>query len=56
MGDLQGLSDTELVQAWIDNVRAHAAIEHVGAANRHFDKRIRIADLLKARSDGGCRN
>ncbi|HEY8336912.1 MAG TPA: DUF1963 domain-containing protein [Tardiphaga sp.] len=52
MGDLQGLSDTELVQAWIDNVRARAAIEHVGAANRHFDKRIRIIDLLKARSGG----
>lgn len=52
MSDFQALSDTELVQAWIDNVRAFAAIEHVGAANRHFAARLKIIDILMVRSDG----
>lgn len=52
MRDLQTLSDTELVQAWIYNVHAYEAIEHVGAANRHFGERLKIIDVLMARSDG----
>lgn len=52
MSGLETQSDSELVQAWIDNVREHDAIEHVGAANRHFGERMKIVDELMARSDG----
>ena len=52
MGNLQAQSDAELVQAWIDNVRSFETIEHIGAANRHFGERLKMIDVLMARSDG----
>ena len=52
MGDLRSRSDAELVQAWIDNVLEHDAIEHVGATNRHFGERMKIIDELTTRSEG----
>ena len=52
MSGLETRSDTELVQAWINNVREHDAIEHVGAANRHYRERMKIVDELATRSDG----
>lgn len=45
-------SDAELVQAWINNVLTYDAIEHVGAANRQMDLRIKILRELKDRSSG----
>jgi len=50
--DLSSLTDAQLVAAYVENVQAYDAIEHVGAANRHFDHRIRIVDELKRRSAG----
>src|SRR5438876_1109932 len=50
--DLSSLSETQLVAAYVENVQAHDAIEHVGAANRHFDRRIKIVDELTWRSGG----
>jgi hypothetical protein len=52
MIDLPARTDSELLQDWIDNVRSHDAIEHVGAINRHFKQRIRIVDEFGARSGG----
>jgi len=48
--DLSGFSEAQLVAEYVENVQSYDAIEHVGAANRHFDRRIRIVDELKRRS------
>src|SRR5229473_3654490 len=48
--DLSGLSEMQLVQAYIETVQSLAAIEHVGAYNRQFDRRFKIVDELKART------
>jgi hypothetical protein len=53
--DMQAIetrSDAQLVQAWLDNVRTHSAIEHVGAANRHFNERTKLERVFWARSAG----
>jgi Domain of unknown function (DUF1963) len=48
--DLSGLSETQLVQAYIENVQSLAEIEHIGAYNRQFGRCLKIVDELKARS------
>lgn len=45
-------SDAELIAAWLDNLRTHKSIEHVGAANRHFNNRMKIANELQLRGGG----
>jgi Domain of unknown function (DUF2019) len=50
--DLPGLSDAELLAAFIDNVQARERIEHVGAHNRLMGHRGKIEAELKARSGG----
>src|SRR5262249_54309312 len=48
--DLSGLSEAQLVQAYVENVQALAGIEHVGAYNRQFARCLKIVDELKART------
>ena len=50
--DLSSLSEAQLLQAYVENVQAWEVTEHVGAANRLMDRRMRIVDELKARSGG----
>jgi uncharacterized protein YwqG len=50
--DLSVLSEAQLVAAYIDNVKSYEAIEHVGSANRHMNRRLRIEDELAVRSGG----
>jgi hypothetical protein len=49
--DLSGLSETQLVDAYVQAIRSYETIEHVGAKNRHFDRRVKIANELNARDD-----
>lgn len=50
--NLSVLSEKHLVQAYIEAVQSHAAIEHVGAANRQMDRLVEIKNELKKRSGG----
>jgi uncharacterized protein YwqG len=47
--DFASLSLEQLVQAYIGSVQSYGATEHVGAQNRFFDRRRKIAGELKAR-------
>lgn len=47
--DLRGLSDDELAQAYVENVLARAATEHVGRINRLYGTGNKILRELKAR-------
>lgn len=49
---LAELGATELVDAFVENVRACETADHIGRHNRLFAKRARILDALKARTDG----
>jgi uncharacterized protein YwqG len=49
--DLTGLSAAQLVEAYVEAIQAREATEHVGAQNRLFDRRAKIAAELKARDD-----
>ncbi|WP_047309752.1 DUF1963 domain-containing protein [Rhodopseudomonas palustris] len=52
MNELVKRSDAELLQAWLDNVRNRAAIEHVGALNRRMEDQVRIERELSGRASG----
>jgi hypothetical protein len=47
--DLAGLSEAQLVQAYVENVQSYEATDHVGVKNRLFDRRMKIAAELKTR-------
>lgn len=52
MNELVQRSDAELLQAWLDNVRSRATIEHIGALNRQFHEQARIERELVAHVGG----
>jgi uncharacterized protein YwqG len=49
--DLTSLNETQLVQAYIDNVQFFETIGHVGRKNRLMQRRLVIVAELKARGD-----
>ena len=48
--NLSKLSAEALLDAYVENVHAFQAVEHVGAKNRIMERRFEIVDELKARS------
>ncbi|PZA09051.1 hypothetical protein DNX69_25505 [Rhodopseudomonas palustris] len=52
MSELTQRSDNELLQAWLDHVRSRAAIEHIGALNRHLQDQLQIERELVGRAGG----
>lgn len=52
MSELTQRSDAELLQAWLDHVRSRAAIEHIGALNRHLQDQLQIERELVGRGGG----
>ena len=49
--DLADMNDTQLVAAYIADIYDLNATEHIGAQNRHVNRRMSIAEKLKARSN-----
>ncbi len=49
--DLKTFSETQLMQAFVDNARAYEAVEHIGRKNRLIGIRFQIVEELKARGD-----
>src|SRR5262249_41215816 len=48
--DLSNQTDAQLIAEYVENVRTHDAIDHIGAANRHFKRRVAIAEELGRRN------
>lgn len=47
--DLKGLSEAQLVQAYVEHAQAWEATEHIGKKNRLSDRNGKIVDELKTR-------
>src|SRR5436853_433083 len=48
--DLSNQTDAQLITEYVESVRTHDAIDHIGAANRHFTRRLAIAEELGRRN------